>query len=151
MVIPTSNSTKENPCDDLRNELDRIIFKDKTTHKRHIVNANYRIYEVFSCPISTNRDSVLFITSLHPQGHLHPFRLIEKISTPLPRTDSGQGRFLHLRSRDRLPNPRIPRRGRPPPRSLSQRKTILSSRTVRSPSPPHRLPSMPLHRTSTSA
>ncbi len=64
----------------------------------------------------------------------------------IPRPDLRQSRLRHLRSRHRLPDPRLAQRGRPRPKSLSQRKNFLSSRTVQPPPSPHHLPRVPLHR-----
>ena len=64
----------------------------------------------------------------------------------IPRPDLRQSRLRHLRSRHRLPDPRLAQRGWPRPTSLSQRKNFLPARTVQPPPSPHHLPRVPLHR-----
>ncbi len=66
--------------------------------------------------------------------------------TPIPRPDLRQSRIRHLRSRHRLPDPRLTQRGWPRPTSLPQRENFLPSRTVQPPPSPHHLPRVPLHR-----
>ena len=85
-------------------------------------------------------------SQIHSRSSNRPQPSRKNQHTSIPRPDLRQSRIRNLRSRHRLPDPRLAQRGWSRPTSLSQRKNFLPARTVQPPPSPHYLSRVPLHR-----
>ena len=83
---------------------------------------------------------------VHPRSQGGPPGSRKDLLPSLPGTDSRQGGVRGVRPRHRLPHPRLSQRGRLGPTTHPRRQNSLSFRGVKSPSSPHYLPKVPLHR-----